>query len=163
MRSCFGAFVLLAALLPASVNGQTSSDFTFTVNGNGGLTLSNTLNQPPTTSCNIRVRGSIYYEGAESPLSIRTLLVKKIQKSQQFRMRVRHLPPVEKGENGARPVLSLQTRVWCPRTEVNVVSNAFARYVFCGEGEEATDAVSGRTFLIQLRKALRRQAGQPVG
>lgn len=147
-----------AGILVSSYNAfaQTAAILKFSYNGSAGtMAVSNLYDKrtPKKTECTISLFANVHYEGATTAAASKRIVKAKIVKAKRRDFFATALPGVVRGPNNELPVLTLQTRTKCPDAELDIVSNAFARYVDCGVGAEDVTAAD---FLKKLRSAAKK-------
>ena len=121
----------------------------------GELSVTHRYDGVPATSCFLRFRATIYYEGGSgrgarwANLGSRQRVRSRVQ-----RFTLRKLPGVVT-RSGKDPILTLQSKTYCPSG--TFVSGARARFVVCGVGSRKRSPDEFLRILSQkLSAALRR-------
>jgi hypothetical protein len=141
--------ILAAALVLLSGETALAADATaarlsVSYSTKGELRITNTYNGPIHSSCFLRFRGTIYYEGNHRAQSIMNLSSRRRVTTKSLRLTIRNLPGVLT-RHGHDPILTIQSKTYC--SDRVFVSNPVARFVVCGSGGRYT---TPRDFLQKL-------------
>lgn len=150
-RKTIGTVVLSLAIgFAVNVSAEISTattDFSYTEAGNLIGTI--VFDERPSKKCKLALRGVISRENESGQEAEKNIVTNAFitRRRPTYTFIVAGLKGIDVNEDGNRAVLTLQSRLKCPRAGT-LFSNATAGYVACGRGD---NSVTPSKFLIDLR------------